>query len=152
MFKRTVLPAIATALVLSSASFAQTAPGADAPPSPQTEMQTGVRGGGMAARLTRLHDRIGITAAQQPQWDAVVATLRESARAMRPDPGRRASRDGLPMPQQLRAAADAARQRADAVQRLSPPGDALYAALSPDQQHIADQEIRSLMHGRGRRG
>lgn len=148
MFKRLLLPAIATAVLLSSASIAQTAPGADTPP-PQTEL----RHGGMAGRLTRLHDRIGITAAQQPQWDAVVATLRESARAMRADPDRRALRNGgLPMPQELRAVAELARQRADAMQRLIPPVDALYAALSPDQQHVADQEIQSLMRGRGRRG
>jgi hypothetical protein len=152
MFKQILLPAAAAAVLLSTPVFAQ-----GNPPFPDN-YQTAPRGDFGRAhriqeRLQRLHDRLGITPAQQPQWDAVVATLRENAQAMRGSPARQAIRSGqLNAVQDMHAFADLAHQRADAVQRMIPPVEALYAALSPQQRQTADQVLNRVMHHEHRHG
>ncbi len=85
--------------------------------------------------------------AQQPQWDAVVATLRENAQSMRASPALQALRSGqLNAVQALRASADLAQQRADNMARLVPAVDALYASLSPPQRQEADQVMQRFVH------
>ncbi len=103
----------------------------------------------MQHRLTEVHDRLGITPAQQPQWDALVGTLRDNAVAMRANPAVQAIRSGrLDAVQEMRAAADLARQRADAMQRTLPAVEALYAVLSPEQRQMADQEVNRMIASR----
>ena len=154
MLTRTFLTTLTAAVLISTASFAQAAPstpdGYQAAPSSDFRPERG-----MQHRLQQLHDRLAITPAQQPQWDAVIATLRDNVQAMRGNPALQAVRSGqLNAPQELRAASDLATQRADALQRMIPPVDALYAALSPEQRQIADREIDRMMHQAGgpRRG
>ena len=140
MLYRFVLP---LALLVATPVFAQTAPDSTAP-----------RIGQMRERLQQVHDRLAITPAQQPQWDAVVAVLRDNARSMRANPATAAIRSGhLTAVQELHAASDLAHARADALQRMIPPVEALYATLSPEQQHTADETLAKAMHaGNGRRG
>jgi hypothetical protein len=107
----------------------------------------------MRQRLTEAHDRLGITPAQQPQWDALVATMRENAQSMRANPAVQALRSGnIDGVQQVRAAAEVARQRADGLQRLASATEALYAVLSPEQRQIADRDIARIMHRDQHRG
>ena len=152
MLKRIFLPTLATAVLISTASFAQAptvAPnGHQAPPRGDFRPERGIQ-----HRLQRLHERLAITPAQQPQWEAVVAALRENAVAMRGNPSWQAVRSGrLSAPQELRAVSDLAQQRADAMQRMVPPVDALYAALSPEQRQIADKAIdKAMRRGPGHR-
>ncbi len=102
----------------------------------------------MRERLQKIHDRLAITPAQEPKWDAVVAMLRENAQAMRANPASTALRGGkLTAVEDLRAAADVAHARADALQRMIPPVEALYASLSPDQRHAADETLSRAMRG-----
>lgn len=144
MLYRFILP---IALLAATPVFAQTAP-SDAPVAGQA------RGGQLRERLQQIHDRLAITPAQQPQWDAVVAALRQNAQAMRANPATAAVRVGnLNAVQEMHAAADLAHARADALQRMIPPVEALYASLSPDQQHTADLTLAQAMHaGQRRRG
>ncbi|MGI4793274.1 MAG: Spy/CpxP family protein refolding chaperone [Janthinobacterium lividum] len=138
-------------LLAATPAFAQTAAATDAPvaAAPDSAATPGHgRGGYMSERLQKIHDRLAITPAQEPKWDAVVATLRENAQAMRANPASTALRGGkLTAVQDLRAAADLARVRADALQRMIPPVDALYATLSPDQQRAADETLSRAMRG-----
>lgn len=153
MLKRTFFPTLAAAVLLSTVAFAQVAA------QPQDGYQSAPSGdsrrgpGAMQQRLRQLHDRLAITPAQRPQWDAVVATLRDNAQALRASPAGRALRTGqMNAPEELRAAADLERQRAEAMQRMIGPVDTLYAALSPEQRQVADQEITRMMHrGPGQR-
>ena len=134
MLYRFVLP---LALLVAMPVFAQTAP----------EPTAQARGGPMRERLQQVHDRLAITPAQQPQWDAVVAALRDNARSMRANPATAAIRSGhLTAVQDLHAAADLAHARADALQRMIPPVEALYASLSPEQQRTADETLAKAMH------
>ncbi len=88
----------------------------------------------------------------------MVGALRENVAAMRANPARQAVRSGrLDGVQELHALSDLARQRADAMQRLIPPVEALYAVLSPEQRQVADQAMQRLMrrggaHAEQRRG
>jgi protein CpxP len=137
---RFVLP---LALLVATPVFAQPAPESTAP-----------RGGHLRERLQQVHDRLAITPAQQPQWDAVVLALRDNAQSMRANPAAAAIRSGhLTAVQDLHAAADLAHARVDALQRMIPPVEALYATLSPEQQRMADETLAKAMHaGKGRRG
>lgn len=146
MIKRILLPTAAAAMLLSGPVFAQPGPGGpggyQAAPNGDFGPERGIQ-----RRLQGLHDRLGISPAQQPQWDAVVGTLRENAQAMRGSPALQAVRSGrLNAVQELQALSDLARQRADAMQRLIPAVDALYAALSPEQRQVADQALQRLVH------
>ncbi len=156
MFRRILLPAAAAAVLLSTPVFAQGGPGnpdgyQSAPRGdfgPAQGVQQRIQG-----RLQKFHDRLGITPAQQPQWDAVAAALRENAQAMRGSPALQAVRSGqLNAVQEMHAFADVARQRADAAQRMIPPVEALYAVLSPQQRQAADQALNQMMHRGHRRG
>lgn len=154
MLKRFGLSLVASAVLLSSpvfaqAAFAQAVPAVAAPPA----AASGEQGDWMQRRLQAAHDRLGITPAQQPQWDSVVATLRDNARAMRASPAVQAIRSGqLNGAQAVRAAADAARVRADAMQRMVPAVEGLYGVLSPEQRQVADREIQHMMHRGPRHG
>ena len=137
------------ALCIGMSVFAQTA--AQDAPTQQTATQGDV-GGKLQHRLQVAHDRLGITPAQQPQWDTVVATLRDNMREMRASPAVQAIRSGqLNGAPAVRAAADAAKLRADAMQRMVPAVDGLYTVLSPEQRQVADREIGHMMH-RGEHG
>lgn len=159
MLYRFALPLL---LLAGTPAFAQTAAATDAPvaaapdsvaapdAAPDAAQGHG-RGGYMRERLQKIHDRLAITPAQEPKWDAVVATLRENAQAMRANPASTGLRGGkLTAVQDLRAAADLAHARADALQRMIPPVDALYAVLSPDQQRAADETLSRAMRGGSR--
>lgn len=151
MFKRTVLSAVAASILATTTVFAQVAPDATAP-APRAARGDLHRAEWMQHRLREAHERLGITAAQQPQWDALVGTLRDNAMSMRANPAAQAIRSGrLDAIQELRAAADLARQRADAMQRTIPAVEALYAVLSPEQRQTADREINRMVHRGGHR-
>ena len=153
MFRRFIAPAAALAVLASAPVFAQPAPAPDT--GYQSPAQSSSRGPAhdqrrIGARVQKLHDRLGITAAQQPQWDAVVAAMRDNAAAMRANPAVQAIRRGkLNAVQELNAAADVAHARADALQRMIPTVEALYASLSPEQQRTADQALDRMMHAGG---
>ena len=135
--------ALPLAMLAATPVFAQSAP------APEASAAAPARSNAMRDRLQQVHDRLGITPAQQPQWDAVVAALRDNAVALRANPAGAAVRSGsLDAVAELRAASDLARARADALARMVPPVEALYASLSPEQQHTADQVLDQAMHGR----
>lgn len=107
---------------------------AQAPAVPRVERQ-----------IASLQRRLRITPAQQPQWDAFTGAMRENARQQEAAGAARASRPlTLAAPDDLRAHASAAQAQADAMARLVPVFDALYAALSPDQRAAADQVFQQF--------
>ena len=135
MLFRFVLP---LAILAATPVFAQPAP--DEPPAARAQNP-------LRERLQQLHERLGITPAQQPQWEAMLAAMRDNAKAMRANPAASAFRSGtLNAVQEIHAAADLAHARADALQRMIPSVEALYASLSPEQQHTADQVLAQAMH------
>ena len=100
--------------------------------------------------INDLHSRIAITPAQEPQWAAFAAVLRENARDLKQAyadhpvhaPGGSAVDD-------LRNYAAVLRQHADTVSRLVPPFENLYGVLSPTQKAAADSTFQSFRAKQG---
>lgn len=112
------------------------------------------------ARLAYLKTAMKITDAQQPQWDAFAATLRKQAR----EADQRMQARGSQMAQGRKDAPPTAVERmefrqarlAAASARLSETLAAakpLYAALTPEQQKVADEVLAPRSRGMfGHRG
>jgi hypothetical protein len=104
--------------------------------------------GQVQVQLDKLGDDLRITAAQQPAWD------RFASRAMRladdVSRARFALRSALeappsPAPEQLDRIADGARHRATAIEDVAEAARALYAALTPEQQLLADRRLALVL-------
>lgn len=162
-----ILSTLVSASLAAAASpaFAQTAPRADGPQAhpfsqrhQQEQRASGLPGERVEGRLAELKTALKITDAQQPQWNAFADTLRKHAREM--DQRRQAQRsqmaqepevakptaiDRLQFRQERLAAASARLSETLAVAKR------LYAALTPEQQRLADELLaprRNGMHHR----
>jgi periplasmic protein CpxP/Spy len=88
--------------------------------------------------IAMLHQRLGITPAQEPAFAALANVMRENARL---SPG------GAPPPSadavdQLQLAIQYGQQEINGMRRLLPALRTLYASLSPAQRNIANQLFR----------
>ena len=109
------------------------------------------------ARLAYLKTALKITDAQQPQWDAFANTLRKHAheadqrvQALRTEAARR---DKDTQPTAIERMERGQARLAAATARLNETLTAarpLYAALSPEQQKIADELLTPRRHGMSR--
>ena len=151
----TAAAAAALAAVLATPAFAQSAPpppsgapaataGAERPhrmPSPEQ------REARRAQRAEALRQKLQLTPAQQPAWDAFTAAMRPQG--PRPDMAGMAQ---LTTPERIdRMKALRAQHNAEADRR-DEAVKTFYAALTPAQQKVFDQESRH-MHGKdGMRG
>jgi hypothetical protein len=132
---------LSLALAAPLAALAQSA----APPSPPAAAQAAPAGrpapeDRLEHHLTRLHDELKITPAQQPQWDALAQVMRDNFAAMRArfeerraNPGERNALDRLQREQQM------AQARLDGLQKMIPPFQGLYSSLSDEQKQAADK-------------
>ena len=111
------------------------------------------------ARLAYIRTALKITDAQQPQWDAFANVLRKQAQqrdefhrtrhtegAQGAQPQHHTAIERLERRQKMMAFAS---QRLDEVVAAAKP---LYAALSPEQQKIADEMLARQGQGHGRMG
>ena len=92
------------------------------------------------ANIAALRQRLQITPAQEPQFNAVANVMRENARAeasapQQPAPGATAVDD-------LRAFIRYSEIELAGLKKMLPALDALYASLSPAQQKAADAAFR----------
>ena len=106
-------------------------------------MQTQRAADRVERHIQDLHQRLSITPDQQPQWDAFANVLRRNA-----DDVENAHVGTGPMPdnalEAMRTYTARARIHADNLARLLPVFQALYTALSPDQQAAADKTFREF--------
>jgi hypothetical protein len=112
------------------------------------------------ARLAYLRTALKITDAQHAQWDAFAATLRKHAReadqrvqALRAEGAARGEKRTPPtaierMERGQQRLAAAYTRQTETLAAAKP----LYAALSPDQQKIADELLTPRRDGRARHG
>jgi len=93
-------------------------------------------------QIAELQKRLAITEQQKPQFDAFTQVVRQNAQTM----------DTLVQQEQktphnavedLRSSAKIAQEEADALKRLLPAMEALYASLSDQQKRTADQLLGS---------
>jgi hypothetical protein len=100
---------------------------APAPPAPNVE-----------ANIAEFRQRLAITPAQEPQFNALANVMRENARMMpaAPPPTTLSAVEGL------RLAIQYGQQEINSMRRMLPALQALYATLSPAQRQAADQMFR----------
>jgi hypothetical protein len=165
----TILVSVCFAAVTASMAVAQTAPNLNSPPTPGhahkfTDRPFSRPTERVDARLAYLKTALKITDAQQSQWDAYANLVRKNAQDMEQRfQSRQSSEPGHPHHQRPNAIERLERAQAfhaEAVTRLNQllaVQKPLYAALSPEQQKVADVVLnrrgRSMeklpMHGRG---
>ncbi|MCQ8277879.1 Spy/CpxP family protein refolding chaperone [Acetobacteraceae bacterium KSS8] len=97
------------------------------------------KAGRIEAHITRLHNDLKITAAQEPAWQRFAGTMRANAVQMDTAFSRRqqnyASMNAV---QDLQSYGEVEQINAQNIAQLLPPFEALYGALSPQQQKAAD--------------
>jgi periplasmic protein CpxP/Spy len=95
-------------------------------------------------RISDLHSRLHITADQSPQWDQFAQIMRQNATEMDQSNQQRAEKLGsMSAVDNMQSFAQLEQQRAQAMQRLVPAFQALYATLSDQQKATADQLFRN---------
>ena len=98
-----------------------------------------------------LHDRLAITPAQEPQWAAFAAVMRQNAMAMEAQYRDRQSRlASLSAIDDMRNYAAMSRLHADNVDKLLPAFEALYSTMSPEQRTATDQTFRNFQRNTAR--
>ena len=89
------------------------------------------------ANIAQLRQRLGITPAQEPQFQAFANVMRENARVMPSAPA-----PNVNAVEGLRLAIRYGQQEIDGLKRMLPALQALYGVLSPAQRQAADQIFR----------
>jgi periplasmic protein CpxP/Spy len=124
-------------LAFTQAQATNTGRAADgqAPPAPAFD-QT-------AARIKYLHDRLRITAEQEPLWDAVAQAIRDSAEGLTPLLKERlgAATNGS-APEVLRSYETLGDTQLNSLRKIIAAFDPLYTDLSDSQKKIADAVLR----------
>jgi LTXXQ motif family protein len=144
-----VSAALAASLAIPAVSQAQTtpAPAGMAAKTSTAPAETGATPGPAAQRveqrITDLHAQLGITAAQQTQWQQFAQVMRENAanidRAMATRGEEYKTMTAL---SNMESYAALAQDHAENMQKLVDAFKPLYAALSPEQKHTADALFR----------
>ena len=89
--------------------------------------------------IKSLHERLKITEAEEPQWAAVAQAMRDSAQKVGSLAAeRRQKAQSMNAVDDLRAYQAIAQAHAEGVAKLADAFQALYGAMSPEQQKNAD--------------
>ncbi len=145
----------AITLVALCALFA--APAAAQPtvqtPTPLSDAATKRASERIESHIADLHRRLAITPAQEPLWAAFADVMRANGKAVEQNFRDRQARAGaLTAVEDMRNYAAATRLHADNVDRLLPPFERLYEAMSPDQRRATDGTFQSFKRGAEKAG
>jgi hypothetical protein len=134
--------AAVAALIFAAAAIGQTPPPPAAAPAPPPALSAAAQAA-VDQRVGQLQTRLGITAAQLPQWSAFAAAMRDNAAATDALFARRAgSVSAMSATQNMHSYAEIARAYAENTERLAAAFDTLYASLSDAQKQAADALFR----------
>ncbi len=97
------------------------------------------------AQIARLQQKLHITAAQMPQWNALAAAMRENARRIALSRADRAKIHPTNAIDMLYADRRETQARLERLERVIPVAEALFAVLSKDQRTKADRLFDGLM-------
>ncbi len=105
------------------------------------------------AHLTRLHTQLGITAAQEAQWQEFAKATRDNATAMRERFTQRSTQlTQMSAADNMMSFARISEQNAQERVRVATAFGALYDAMSPEQKQRADAVFRTPPQPQHRRG
>ncbi len=145
------------AVVLLAAGVLLAAPVAAQPtvqtPTPLSDAATKRASERIESHIADLHRRLAITPAQEPLWAAFADVMRANGKAVEQNFRDSQARGGAPTAvEDMRNYAAATRLHADNVDRLLPPFERLYDAMSPDQRRVTDQTLQMFKRGAAKPG
>ncbi|CDG85522.1 Spy/CpxP family protein refolding chaperone [Janthinobacterium agaricidamnosum] len=129
------------------AQEAAPAPAAHTRPTP--EQRAARMAGRMAKYQARLHDKLKLTAAQEPAWQTFIASATPKG------PGARAGRNAIAAmsaPQRLEQWIALSKDRIAAQETRLAALKTFYAVLTPEQQKVFDDSVPGGQHGWHRAG
>jgi protein CpxP len=95
------------------------------------------------ARIRDLHRKLHITDAQKPQWDALVAVMRDNAKAMSDlQKERAADAQSMSAVDVVKSYESVIQAHEDGMKKFVPPFEALYNSMSDAQKKTADSLFR----------
>jgi len=98
----------------------------------------------LETHIKRLHDKLGITGAEEPAWQAVVQVMRQNADVIRQEYQQRSQQVGsMTALDNMRSYATMAQARATEAQKMLAAFQPLYDQMSPEQKAKADQVFRA---------
>lgn len=101
-------------------------------------------------RITRLHDQLKITSAQESTWKDFAQVMRDNATAMHERIQKcMQNKDKMTAPESMKAYSDMAEEHVKELKKLSSAFDTLYNSMSPDQKKNTDMVFSQEM-GPGR--
>ena len=104
-------------------------------------------------RISDLHLRLHITAAQEPLWQPVAQVMRDNAVTMEAlEKSRADGKNTMNAIDDLRSYGQLIDAHADGVKKLEPPFEALYKSMSATQKHNADLIFRDGKRPNQRKG
>lgn len=98
------------------------------------------------ARIKSLHERLKITAAEEPQWSGVAQAMRDNAGQMQQAMQQRRQSAGMSAVDDLKAYQTIAETHVRGLQKLIPAFQTLYDSLSDGQKTRADALFKSSNH------
>jgi len=99
------------------------------------------------AHIKELHKELGITPAQETQWNRVAQTMRENAQRLdKAIDQRKESMEHAPAVDDLNAYAQVAETHAENVKRMADAFSSLYSSMSDEQKREADQVFNRRAH------
>jgi len=159
MTKSVAAAALSVALLggtaLSGAAMAQTAPvEKPAAKAPAAATKTAPGSGGAAARvystpervearINDLHQKLAITAEQEPQWKKLADTMRDNAKDVEAKAfEREKALQTMTVMDDLRSYESLSKAHAESMSKLVASFEPLYASMSPEQKKKADAEFQ----------
>jgi hypothetical protein len=139
--KENLMKTLATVLLTST--FLVGGVYAQSPASPTTDASTHAtmkspadRNAEVEKHIADLHAKLNITPAEQSQWDAVAATMRDNANELDQAIDKREAH--ATAIEDLTAYGDVVQAHADGIKKLAKAFSSLYASMSDDQKKVAD--------------
>jgi periplasmic protein CpxP/Spy len=138
---------VMVAALISVPAFAQSsgtpAPAAPAPAAAAPSAPERAAAARVEARIKQLYTQLHITKAEDAQWNAFADVMRDNAHAI--DEAAEKRSEDIPTMnavQDLKSYEALAEAHVERLQKLIPAFEALYGAMSPEQQKIADGVFR----------
>lgn len=103
-----------------------------------------------AKRQAKVHDALKLTKAQEPAWAAYQAAIKPQPRNA--ERGERGDWKAMPAPQRIEKQIEMSKQRIAHMEARLAATKTLYAALSPEQQKLFDQNSHRGGHRMKHRG
>lgn len=140
----------AALLSLPAAGLAQSAPTSAPTAAAPANNAVSAR---VEARIKQLHTQLGITPAQQPQWDQFAQVMRDNAGDMDRVLAERTQQfPSMNAVEDMQSYERVAEAHVQHLKKLMPAFQTLYDSMSPEQKQKADQVFRARSGTRAQAG